>query len=86
MFFGFAGEKNSIIFRLKQCNNDTRKIDPSYMMNSSFSLLFVVSWGGLLEKKYYLILPGWSDRTCKDSCLFCVEASKACRLSYIKLY
>lgn len=85
MPFGFASEKYTKIFRLKQCNNGTRQIHPGYKMNSSFSLLFVVSWGGLLEKKYYLILPGWSDRTCKNSCLFSVEASKARRLSYIKM-
>lgn len=86
MSFGLASEKPTIIFRLKQCSNDSRKICPSI---DEFLLFLVIR--GILgwptgEKKYYLILPGWSDRTCKDSCLFCVEASKAHRLSYIKMY
>lgn len=72
MSFGFASEHCSIIFRLKQCNNDARKIHPGYMMNSSLSLLFVVSWGGLLEKKISFDSPWVVRQTCKDSCLFCV--------------
>lgn len=48
---GFASEKYSILFRLKQSDSHTWKAHPGNLMNSSFSSLFPVSWGGLLEEK-----------------------------------